>query len=123
MFDIIDKRWDNKLKTPLHRAGYYLNPHYYYPNKLDIELDESFREGLITRITKMIDDVDVQDQIIQEIAQYLDGEGSFGKEIARRQWRHKHFDPGTPFLLGQYVIDLLVSLIYILSPCLKLNGD
>ena len=22
VFDIIDKRWDSKLKTPLHRAGY-----------------------------------------------------------------------------------------------------
>jgi hypothetical protein len=30
----------------LHRAGYYLNSYYYYPNKLDIELDETFREGL-----------------------------------------------------------------------------
>ena len=28
-WDIIDKRWDNKLKTPLHLAGYYLNPYYY----------------------------------------------------------------------------------------------
>lgn len=24
VFAIIDKRWDSKLKTPLHRAGYYL---------------------------------------------------------------------------------------------------
>ena len=23
VFNIIDKRWDNKLKSPLHRAGYY----------------------------------------------------------------------------------------------------
>ena len=24
---IIDKRWGNKLKGPLHRAGYFLNPY------------------------------------------------------------------------------------------------
>jgi hypothetical protein len=33
VWDIIDKRWDNKLKTPLHLAGYYLNPYFYYPRK------------------------------------------------------------------------------------------
>nr|XP_025877595.1 uncharacterized protein LOC112937328 [Oryza sativa Japonica Group] len=43
VWDIIDKRWDNKLKTPLHLAGYYLNPYYYYPNKQEIESDGSFR--------------------------------------------------------------------------------
>nr|XP_034582940.1 uncharacterized protein LOC117845960 [Setaria viridis] len=93
IFEIIDKRWNNKLKTPLHRAGYYLNPHYYYPNKVDIELDESFRECLITCSTKMVDNVEVQDQIIQELQQYQDGDGTFGKEIAKRQLKNKHFDP------------------------------
>lgn len=38
VLDIVDKRWDNKLKMPLHRAGYYLNPYYYYANKLAIEI-------------------------------------------------------------------------------------
>ncbi|XP_044414725.1 uncharacterized protein [Triticum aestivum] len=56
VWDIIDKRWDNKLKTALHMAGYYLNPYYYYPNKLDIEIDGSFKEGLITCISKMVHD-------------------------------------------------------------------
>uniref|UniRef100_K3ZC06 Uncharacterized protein n=1 Tax=Setaria italica TaxID=4555 RepID=K3ZC06_SETIT len=68
-------------------------PHYYYPNKVDIEPDESFREGLITCITKMVDNVKVQDQIIQELQQYQDGDRTFGKEIAKRQWKNKHFDP------------------------------
>ena len=94
VFEIIDKRWDNKLKTPLHRAGYYLNPYYYYPNKLDIELDGTFRDGLITCITKMVDNVDLQDQIIQELEQYQDEDGTFAKEIAKRQWKNKNFDPG-----------------------------
>ncbi|XP_066161970.1 uncharacterized protein [Oryza sativa Japonica Group] len=43
VWDIIDKRWDNKLKTRLHLAGYYLNPYYYYTNKQEIESDGSFR--------------------------------------------------------------------------------
>jgi hypothetical protein len=37
VFHFIDKRWDSKMKTPLHRAGYYLNPFYYYQNKIEIE--------------------------------------------------------------------------------------
>ena len=47
VWEIIDKRWDNKLKTPLHLAGYYLNLYYYYPNKLEIELDGTFRGSSI----------------------------------------------------------------------------
>ncbi|PWZ40253.1 hypothetical protein Zm00014a_008090 [Zea mays] len=53
-WDIIDKRWDSKLKTPLHLAGYYLNPYFYYPKKSEIEHDGSFRAGVINCITKMI---------------------------------------------------------------------
>ena len=43
VFHIIDKRWDSKLKTPLHRAGFYLNPFYYYQNKLAMEENESLQ--------------------------------------------------------------------------------
>jgi hypothetical protein len=61
---------------------------------LDIELDGTFRDGLITCITKMVDNVDLQDQIIQELEQYQDEDGTFAKEIAKRQWKNKNFDPG-----------------------------
>jgi hypothetical protein len=44
-------------------------------------------------ITKMVDNADIQDKIITELEQYQDGDGSFGKEIARRQWRSRNFDP------------------------------
>jgi hypothetical protein len=48
VWEKIDRRWDNKLKTPFHLAGYYLNPYYYYPNKIDVKLDGRFNEGLVT---------------------------------------------------------------------------
>ena len=51
---IIDKRWDNKLKGPLHRAGYFLNPYYYYENKMEIELDGKFKDGLVACMEKMV---------------------------------------------------------------------
>ncbi|KAJ1276771.1 hypothetical protein BS78_05G240500 [Paspalum vaginatum] len=93
VWDIIDKRWDAKLKTPLHLAGYYLNPYYYYPNKLEIDLDGTFREGLVSCITKMIKEADIQDKIMDEPTMFQDGMGSFGKDIATRQRRKENFDP------------------------------
>ncbi|XP_020173365.3 uncharacterized protein [Aegilops tauschii subsp. strangulata] len=92
-WDIIDKRWDSKLKTPLHLAGYYLNPHYYYPNKSEIEHDGSFRAAVITCICKMIEDEETQDTLIEELNMYQDQQGSFGHEIAIRQRRNKNFNP------------------------------
>lgn len=90
---IMDKRWDSKLKTPLHRAGYYLNPFYYYSNKVDIELDGSFREGLVTCVGKMVKDEQEHDHIMEEIERYQERDGSFGRQIASRQCKNKNFDP------------------------------
>jgi hypothetical protein len=95
VWDIIDKRWDNKLKTPLHLAGYYLNPYYYYPNKKVIERDGPFRAGVISCISKMVADEDIQDKIIEELSMYQDQQGSFGHEIAIRQRKNKNFNPGS----------------------------
>ena len=97
------------MKAPLHLAGYYLNPYYYYPNKLEIELDGSFREGLITCVTKMIEDVKIQDQIMDELNMYLDGIGSFGKDIAVRQRRNENLDPGELII---YLIMLMHHLTF-----------
>jgi mannose-1-phosphate guanylyltransferase len=94
VFHIIDKRWDSKLKTPLHRAGYYLNPFYYYQNKVAIEENESFRDGVITCITKLVPDENTQDKIIEELELFQDAQGSFGKDIAKRQYKSATFDPG-----------------------------
>jgi hypothetical protein len=95
VFHFIDKRWDSKLKTPLHRAGNYLNPFYYYQNKVAIEDNESFRDGVITCITKLVPNEDTQDKIIEELQKFQDAEGSFGKDIAKRQCKNINFDPGT----------------------------
>jgi hypothetical protein len=97
-WDIIDKRWDSKLKTPPHLAGYYLNPYFYYPKKSEIEHDGSFRSGVINCITKMIGDEETQDKIIEELYMYQDQQGTFGHEIAIRQRRNKNFNPGDSIL-------------------------
>ena len=94
VFHIIDKRRESKLKTPLHRAGYYLNPFYYYQNKLAMEENETFRDVVVTCITKLVPEEETQDKIIEELQLFQDAEGSFGKEIAKRQCKNINFDPG-----------------------------
>ena len=94
VWEKIDRRWDNKLKTPLHLAGYYLNPYYYYSNKIEIESDGTFSEGLVTCVTKMVPDSEIQDKIFDELNMYQNELGSFGKDIATRQRRNENFDPG-----------------------------
>ncbi|KAM0924434.1 hypothetical protein ACQ4PT_004856 [Festuca glaucescens] len=93
VLDIVDKRWDKKLKGPLHRAGYFLNPYYYYENKLNIELDGSFKDGLIACMEKMVRDGSKEDIIMDDIQVYQDEDGSFGRASAKRQRRNKSFDP------------------------------
>ena len=44
---IIDKRWDNKLKGPLHRAGYFLNPYYYYETSWRLSWMEHLKMALL----------------------------------------------------------------------------
>jgi len=88
------KRWNSKLKTPLHLTSYYLNPYYYYPKKSEIEYDGSFRAALIECITKLIADEETQDKIIEEINIYQEQKKSFGHDIAIRQRRNKSFNPG-----------------------------
>lgn len=94
VWEIIDKRWDSKLKSPLHLAGYYLNPYYYYPDKMEIERDVSFRAAVIECVTTLIGDEEIQDNIIEDLNKYKEQQGSFGHDIATRQRRNKNFNPG-----------------------------
>ncbi|XP_020174850.3 uncharacterized protein [Aegilops tauschii subsp. strangulata] len=101
---IIDKRWDNKLKGPLHRAGYFLNPYYYYENKLEIELDGTFKDGLVACMEKMVRDGKKEDIMTTECQAYQNEEGSFGRDSAKRQRRNKNFDPGKE--LNIYIVEI-----------------
>jgi hypothetical protein len=92
--DIIDNRCDNKLKKPVHLAGYFLNPYYYYPNKGQIEKEGKFIVAVIKCITTMIEGDDEQDVMIEELKTYRAGKESFGTDIATRHRKNQNFDPG-----------------------------
>ncbi|WOH08409.1 hypothetical protein DCAR_0727849 [Daucus carota subsp. sativus] len=87
-YDIIDNRWDIQLHQPLHAAGYYLNPEFYYKNP-EIEKDKEVSVGLYKCIERMIADVSVQDKIGEQLEIYKRAEGLFGLPLAIRQKRNR----------------------------------
>ena len=83
IFKIIDARWECQLHQPLHAAGHFLNPKFFYGN-LNIEFDEEITSGLYSYIGKLIVDQDVQDKIMDELSLYKRAEGLFGNPMAIR---------------------------------------
>lgn len=72
------------MHQPLHAAGYYLNPEFYYTN-LDIESDQEVIKGLYTCIEKMVPSQAEQDRIADQIPLYRNADNLFGISMARRQ--------------------------------------
>ncbi|VFQ97712.1 unnamed protein product [Cuscuta campestris] len=83
-FDIIDERWEVQLHQPLHAAGHYLNPEYFYSDP-NIESNEEVVEGFYKVLEKLIPDTKIQDKITNELISYRKAEGIMGYNIAKRQ--------------------------------------
>ncbi|XP_034586659.1 uncharacterized protein [Setaria viridis] len=72
IWGIIDARWDSKLKTPLHKAGYFLNPGFFYDNKKEME-DEVLMEAVVQCAAQMYrDDITMQDNIVSQLTMYTE---------------------------------------------------
>ena len=84
VIDIVDKRWSIQLHHPLHAAGYYLNPKYFYSNPM-IENDDKLLDGLYACISKLAASTVVVDAIHGELSKYKMGDGHFGLNEAVRQ--------------------------------------
>ncbi|KAK2429465.1 hypothetical protein QL285_027902 [Trifolium repens] len=84
VIDIVDRRWSIQLHHPLHAAGHYLNPKYFYCDPL-IENDSKLLDGLYTCIDKLSESDEVVDSIHGELSKYRMGVGHFGLKEAIRQ--------------------------------------
>ena len=84
IFDIIDKRWDCQLHHPLHAAGHFLNPEYYYGNP-SVEFDPEVTHGLYKCIERLSATEEEVDKISTELAIYRRAEGIFSLKAAIRQ--------------------------------------
>ncbi|KAL6559467.1 hypothetical protein OROGR_004584 [Orobanche gracilis] len=88
IFKIIDNRWDCQLHQPLHAAGYYLNPEYFYSGS-DFTQDEEVMKGFYASLQRLVTSHEEQDKITNQMSLYQNAEGLFGIEMAIRQRKTK----------------------------------
>ncbi|TVU07229.1 hypothetical protein EJB05_47274 [Eragrostis curvula] len=78
IWEYIDFRIDTYMKKPLHLAGYYLNPFFYYRNRNEIEKTEIFRDALVECMRKMYQNQSTQEKIVHQLDLYRNASQSFG---------------------------------------------
>ncbi|KAK4436611.1 hypothetical protein Salat_0824800 [Sesamum alatum] len=81
-WNIIDRRWEQLQRHPLHAAGFYLNPKFFYSLEGDTHLH--VRSLVYDCIEKLVPDPKIQDKIMKETASYHGGVGDFGRKMAIR---------------------------------------
>lgn len=90
VFEIIDQRWDCQLHQPLHAAGYFLNPEFFYDN-LENAYCEEVQTGFLSCLSRLVHDVRVEDEILnKEIEKYKNAQGLFGTPPAIRNRKAIH---------------------------------
>ena len=80
----IDDIWDTHLHSPLHAAGYYLNPCLFYSS--DFYSDPEVTFGLLCCVVRMVADQRTQLKITFQLDEYRHARGAFqeGKAIVER---------------------------------------
>ncbi|KAK1409447.1 hypothetical protein QVD17_35973 [Tagetes erecta] len=81
-WNIIDRRWEQLQRHPLHTAGFYLNPKFFYSTEGDIHL--KIRSSVYDCVERLIPDPTIQDKIVKETTLYREAAGDFGRKIAIR---------------------------------------
>lgn len=89
---------DSKLKTTLHKAGYFLNPSFFYENKREIK-EDFLMQAVVECATCMYrDDITVQDICVAQLSLYTEAMDSFGTTMAIRQRNSPTITPGNLIL-------------------------
>lgn len=94
VWEIIDEIWDKHLHSPLHAAGYYLNPSLFYSSDFYSDPEVSF--GLLCCIVRMVQDQSTQDSISLQLDEYRRAKGSFSQGGTIDQINK--FSPGKTYL-------------------------
>ncbi|KAM3375946.1 putative protein isoform X1 [Capsicum galapagoense] len=81
-WNIIDHRWESLQRHPLHVAGFYLNPKFFYTTEEDVHLN--IRSLVYDCIEKLVPDPKIQDKIVKETTSYHNSAGDFGRKMAVR---------------------------------------
>ncbi|XP_047259651.1 uncharacterized protein LOC124892413 [Capsicum annuum] len=104
VLEIIDSRWTDQHKRPLHSVGYILNPGLYFKSTMSEEKTAKVWESYYTCVEPMVPDLSTQDLLLVELAKYKSADGLFGSSQAVRardtrspvEW--SLFGSGTPNL-------------------------
>ncbi|KAH7650967.1 Ribonuclease H-like protein [Dioscorea alata] len=113
VFDIIDKRWECQLHRPLHEAGHYLTPEFFYANPMGIIKNSEMMDGVLETLERLVPDASCQDKINSQMSIYQNASGIFGRNLAIRnqnlkspaKW-WKTYGASTPKLLD-FAIEVL----------------
>ncbi|MED6151095.1 hypothetical protein PIB30_116683 [Stylosanthes scabra] len=81
-WNIIHNRWEKLWNHPLHAAGFYLNPKFFYSIQGDMQTEILSR--LFDCIERLVPDSKIQDKIVKEISLYKTAAGDFGRKMAIR---------------------------------------
>ena len=81
-WNIIDHWWEQQWHHPLHAAGFYLNPRFFY--SMEGDMPNEMLSGMLDCVEKLVPDVKVQDKISKEINSYKNAVGDFGRKMAVR---------------------------------------
>ncbi|XP_034695709.1 uncharacterized protein LOC117921866 [Vitis riparia] len=71
------------LHRPLHAAGYFLNPEFFY-DKPEIEHDADIMSDLYKCILRLTRDPTKQEKVVAEVSLFINAQGLFGNELAVR---------------------------------------
>ncbi|KAK2977054.1 hypothetical protein RJ640_011665, partial [Escallonia rubra] len=78
--DIIDRRWNMHLHSPLHAAAAFLNPSIFYG--LNFKVDSRMKNGFQEAMLKMAADDKVKSEITKEHPVYINAQGALGTDFA-----------------------------------------
>jgi hypothetical protein len=78
----MDFGWQLEFYRPLHAAGYYLNPAFFYDKSLHVNV--GLTEGLFQCIERMSPDDTTRVSIVQQLQEYKNASGLFGSAVVIR---------------------------------------
>ena len=111
-----------KLKRPLHRAGYYLNPYFYYEKKEATEKAGIFMNGFVECMHMFYpNDAEKVEKIGEQMAMYQHQRGSFGRDLAKNGAKNPNLNPGkytqvtTPCSLEFHILILLTIFNFLVN--------
>ncbi|KAM1240692.1 hypothetical protein ACFX15_045441 [Malus domestica] len=86
IWEVVDEIWNNVLHSPLHAAGYYLNPSLFYSS--DFYPDFEVSSGLLSCLGQLVQSQPIKDLIIRQLEEYAHGKGSYQEGSSRTRRRN-----------------------------------